>query len=50
MSAWSFVTCWPDGTTVWRDPDEDATAVISIDGEVRIESRSLREGARSGVV
>jgi hypothetical protein len=39
MSAWSFVIQWPDGTTVWRDPDGDATAVVFPDGEVQIESR-----------
>ena len=39
MSAWLFITQWPDGTTVWRDPEGDATAVVSPDGEVQIESR-----------
>jgi hypothetical protein len=38
MSAWSFVTQWPDGTTLWQDQEGDATAVVSPDGSVDVES------------
>ncbi len=38
MSAWSFVTQWPDGTTVWRAADEDSIAIVAPDGPVRIGS------------
>lgn len=38
MSAWSFLTQWVDGTTVWRSPERDARAMVSPGGEVRIES------------
>ena len=37
MSAWSFVTQWPDGTTVWRAAGEDAIAIVAADGSVRIQ-------------
>ena len=37
MSAWSFVTQWLDGTTVWRAEGEDAVAIVAPDGSVRIE-------------
>ena len=36
MSAWLFVTQWLDGTTVWRDLDGQATALVSIAGDVKI--------------
>jgi hypothetical protein len=39
MSAWSFVTEWSDGTTVWRDPDGETIAYVPPEGEIRIESR-----------
>jgi hypothetical protein len=39
MSAWSFVTQWIDGTTIWRDEDGGATALVTLDGSVRIEPR-----------
>jgi hypothetical protein len=39
MSAWSFVTQWIDGTTVWRDEDGGSTALVTPDGSVRIEPR-----------
>jgi len=32
MSAWSFVTQWVDGTTVWQSPDKSARALVSADG------------------
>jgi hypothetical protein len=37
MSAWSFVTQWLDGTTVWRSEDGCETALVGPDGSVRIE-------------
>jgi len=40
MSAWSFVTQWLDGTTVWRAEDGSATALVMPDGSIRIETRS----------
>jgi hypothetical protein len=36
MSAWSFVTQWLDGTTVWRAEDGEAVAVVAPDGSVRV--------------
>ena len=36
MSAWSFVTQWLDGSTVWRAEDGEAIAVVAPDGSVRI--------------
>jgi len=39
MSAWSFVTQWLDGTTVWWDENGGATALVTPDGSVRIEPR-----------
>lgn len=39
MSAWSFVTQWLDGTTVWRAEDGEAVAVVGPDGSVRLRSR-----------
>ena len=38
MSAWSFVTQWLDGTTVWRAEDGEAIAVVAPDGSVRVRS------------
>ena len=38
MSAWSFVTQWLDGTTVWRAEDGSARALVMPDGSIRIES------------
>ena len=39
MSAWSFVTQWLDGTTVWRSEDGSATALVGPDGSVRVEDK-----------
>ena len=39
MSAWSFVTQWADGTTVWRAEDGSSTAVVAPDGTVRVQCR-----------
>lgn len=36
MSAWSFVTQWLDGTTVWRSEDGEALAFVAPDGSVRV--------------
>ncbi len=38
LSAWSFVTQWVDGTTVWRSPERGTKALVSPQGEVRFES------------
>ena len=38
-SAWSSVTQWLDGTTVWRAENGEAEAVVAADGSVRIRSR-----------
>jgi len=37
MSAWSFVTQWADGTTVWRAEDGGSTAVVAPDGSIRVQ-------------
>ena len=39
MSAWSFVTQWLDGTTVWRAEDGEAEAIVAPDGSVRVQRR-----------
>lgn len=36
-SPWFFVERWPDGTTVWREPEGRAVAVVSPAGEIREE-------------
>lgn len=36
-SAWFFVERWPGGTTVWREPEGRAVAVVSPEGEIREE-------------
>jgi len=36
MSAWSFFSQWPDGTTAWRSADGEAVAVVTPGGEVRV--------------
>ncbi len=38
MSAWSFVTQWMDGTTVWQSVDKSAKALVDTKGDIRIES------------
>ena len=38
MSAWSFVTQWIDGTTVWQSPGRSVKALVSADGKVQIET------------
>ncbi len=37
MGAWSLVTQWLDGTTVWQAEDRKSTAVVTPDGAIRIE-------------
>jgi len=39
MSAWSFVTQWIDGTTVWQSEDQRARALVLPDGTVQVEAR-----------
>jgi len=39
MSAWSFVTRWSDGTTVWCAEAGGPVAIVTPDGTVRIEPR-----------
>jgi hypothetical protein len=39
MSAWSFVTQWLDGTTVWRSEDGSGTALVAPDGTIHIEQK-----------
>ena len=36
MSSWLFVTQWPDGTTVWQDPEEDSRVAVTPDGSIRV--------------
>jgi hypothetical protein len=36
-SPWLFVERWPDGTTVWREPEGAALAIVSPEGEIREE-------------
>jgi len=38
MSAWLFVSLWQDGTTVWRASDGHATALVTPDGIVNIQT------------
>jgi len=39
MSAWSFITQWLDGTTVWQSEDRSAKALVSTDGTIQIQTR-----------
>jgi hypothetical protein len=39
MSAWSFVTQWLDGTTVWRAEDGSSMVVVAPDGSIRVQHR-----------
>ena len=43
-SPWFFVERWPDGTTVWREPEGKALAVVSSGGEIREEPLGRRRG------
>ena len=40
MSAWSFITQWMDGTTVWQSEDRSTRAYVLPDGAVQIENRN----------
>jgi hypothetical protein len=37
MSAWSFVTEWPDGTTIWRSEDRCSLAMVTSDGTIHVQ-------------
>jgi hypothetical protein len=39
MSAWSFVTEWPDGTTVWRSEDDSELACVEPEGSIHVQRR-----------
>ena len=39
MSAWSFVTQWLDGTTVWRAEDGSSVALVAPDGSIHVQRR-----------
>ena len=39
MSAWSFVTQWADGTTVWREEEGGGLALVTGDKEIHIRYR-----------
>jgi len=47
MSAWSFVTQWMDGTTVWQSEDQSAVALVHADGNVQIEARASRRAGNA---
>lgn len=36
MSAWSFVTQWGDGTTVWQSSDKNTKALVFTNGKVEL--------------
>ena len=38
MSAWSFVTQWLDGSTVWRAEDGESVAIVASDGSIHMQS------------
>jgi hypothetical protein len=38
MSAWTFVSLWLDGTTVWRSPDRSRIAYRTPSGPVQIKT------------
>jgi hypothetical protein len=39
MSAWSFVSQWQDGSTVWQSADGSARAIVRSDGTVEVLAR-----------
>jgi hypothetical protein len=39
MSAWSFVTQWQDGTTVWRAEDGGSVALVTPGGSIHVQQR-----------
>lgn len=36
MSAWTFITHWLDGTSVWQAPDRRARALVPPEGDIQI--------------
>jgi len=40
MSTWSFVTQWLGGTSVWRSPGGEASALVTPDGSIQIRSNN----------
>lgn len=36
MSAWTFLTQWLDGTTVWLSEDQSSRAIVNPNGEIRL--------------
>ena len=38
LSTWLYVAQWEDGTTIWRAPDGDATATVTREGSIRVET------------
>ncbi len=40
MSAWLFVTQWIDGTTIWQSEDQSSKALVSVDGDIQINTRA----------
>lgn len=39
MSTWTFVTQWPNGTTVWRSQNADSIAFLTPDGTIRVQQQ-----------
>ena len=39
LSAWSFLTQWDDGTTVWQSADKSKKGLVYPDGRVEIQER-----------
>lgn len=44
MSAWTFVTQWLDGTSVWLSPDRSAKALAPPEGDIQIISTERGRG------
>ncbi len=40
LSAWSFVTQWGDGTTVWQSADKNKKVLVYPDGRVEFQRRN----------
>ena len=38
MSAWSFVTQWLDGTTVWQSENRQSRALVTLEGDIQIDT------------
>ena len=39
MSAWSFLTQWLDGTTVWLSANKHRKAIVTVNGQVQVIER-----------